>query len=315
MAVRRTFAGRIVLIAMLGAGAIVLFAAPVLAQSNDDGVDRNDQIVLNGRLEIRTGDSVGTAVILNGPARISGTVRETLFVLNGNADIGGTVDNDVIVINGDVTVRGSGHVGGDIVSQSDPTLEDGATVDGSLRRVTTNYDFNGLGFASRFVWWLGYSASTLFLGLLLLLLFPAVDAAIAAAWRDRAGGAIGVGAAMFFLLPVVAVIFLVTIVGIPLGVILLMGLALVYTVGYVAGAHALGRLLVKPPTSRFLAFLAGWAILRGIGLIPVVGGLLWMVASLIGLGLLTVAARRTVARAEPTSPPPPPPPAPVTAPA
>jgi hypothetical protein len=37
--------------------------------------------------------------------------------------------------------------------------------------------------------------------------------------------------------------------------------------------HAIGRLLIKLPSSRFLAFLAGLAILRVLALIPVVGGL------------------------------------------
>jgi hypothetical protein len=101
--------------------------------------------------------------------------------------------------------------------------------------------------------------------------------------------------AVFFLLPIVAVLFVVVIVAIPLGLFLLLALALalLYTVGYVAGAHALGRRLVKPPTSRFAAFLAGWAILRVLGLIPVVGGFVWTLASIFGLGILWVSARRS----------------------
>jgi hypothetical protein len=152
----------------------------------------------------------------------------------------------------------------------------------------------------------------LFLGLLLLLLFPALDVATVRVWRERTGEAVGLGAAAFFLLPVVAVIFLVTIVGIPLGLFLLLGLALVYTVGYVAGTLVLGRLIVRPPTTRFLAFVVGWAILRLVGLVPVLGGFVWLIASLIGLGILAVAARRTGRVA---APPPPPPPAPIPTPA
>jgi hypothetical protein len=88
---------------------------------------------------------------------------------------------------------------------------------------------------------------------------------------------------------------LVIIVALPLGLFMLLALGLLYTVGYVAGVHAIGRLLVKAPTSRFLAFLAGWAILRAIGLIPVLGGLVWVLASIFGLGVLWVAGRRAAA--------------------
>jgi hypothetical protein len=81
------------------------------------------------------------------------------------------------------------------------------------------------------------------------------------------------------------------VVAIPLGVFLLLALALLYTFGYVAGAHVLGRRLVKQPGSRYVAFLVGWLILRGIGLIPFLGGLVWVVASIAGLGALAIAAR------------------------
>ncbi len=278
------------------------------------GLDRNDQIVLNGTLVVGRNQTVGSAAILNGPARIDGTVRESLFVLNGDADISGTVNDDVVVVNGSVVVRSTAHVGGDIFSESSPTIERGASVGGTLRSVTTRLDVEGLGIASRIIWWIGYSASTLFLGLLLLLLFPAVDGAVGRVWRNRTGEAVGFGAATFFLLPVAAVIFLVSFVGIPLGLFILLGLALIYTVGYVAGAHVLGRLIVKPPSTRFLAFLVGWVILRVIGLVPVLGGFVWLIVSLIGLGVLAVAARRT--ESAPAAPPiPPPPPATVETPA
>jgi cytoskeletal protein CcmA (bactofilin family) len=303
--------GRVAILVALVTVAIVGGEASAAA-SDESGLDRDDQIVLNGRLAVPTDESVGSAVILNGPARIDGTVEQTLFVLNGRADIAGSVGDDVVVINGAVVVRSSAHVGGDIVTRSAPTIEEGAIVDGELRSVATRFDAERFGFASQLIWWIGYSASTLFLGLLLLLLFPALDVATVRVWRERTGEAVGLGAAAFFLLPVVAVIFLVTIVGIPLGLFLLLGLALVYTVGYVAGTLVLGRLIVRPPTTRFLAFVVGWAILRLVGLVPVLGGFVWLIASLIGLGILAVAARRTGRLA---APPPPPPPAPVAAPA
>ena len=118
------------------------------------------------------------------------------------------------------------------------------------------------------MWWFGYTISTLVLGLALLLFAPGLDAPLTDVFRRRMGGSFGFGAAIFFLLPIAAVLLLVVVVTIPLGLFLLLALALLYTLGYVAGAHVLGRQLVKPPSSRFLAFLIGWMILRGIGLDP-----------------------------------------------
>ena len=73
------------------------------------------------------------------------------------------------------------------------------------------------------------------------------------------------------------------------------------------GAVAFGRMLVKPPTSRFLAFIAGLGILRVVGLGPVLGGIAWTLTSIAGLGALLVAARRTIPEPPrvPAMPPPP----------
>ena len=40
-----------------------------------------------------------------------------------------------------------------------------------------------------------------------------------------------------------------------------------------------------------LAFLAGWAILRVVAIVPGIGGLAWFLATVFGLGVLAVAAR------------------------
>ena len=69
-------------------------------------------------------------------------------------------------------------------------------------------------------------------------------------------------------------------------------LSLIYTVAYTVGAYALGRILVKPPRHRFLAFLAGFAILRVAALIPVLGGLLFVLTAGWGMGAAIVAAYR-----------------------
>jgi len=300
---------RFALVSMVLLALGVLFAGTASAQERDD---TDHQVVLSGDLIVPAGETVENAAIFNGPATIDGTVTETLFVLNGDVEISGTVRRDVIVVNGSVLVRSGAEIGGDIVSRETPEIEDGATVDGDLRGLASRFDVD-LGFAGRFIWWIGYSASSLLLGLLVLLLVPRLDEASVFAMRDSLGAVIGLGAAAFFLLPVIAVLFLVTVVGIPLGLFLLLALALVYTIGYVVGAHAIGRLVVKPPASRFGAFLLGWAVLRLVGLVPVLGGLTWLLVAIAGLGVLFVAARRRPAATVPSGVVPPPPPEPATA--
>jgi hypothetical protein len=284
--------------------AIWTMGTPAWAQDGSADLDENDQIVLTGRLHVTTDESVDTASIFNGPAVIEGTVRQDLFVLNGDTEISGTVNGDVVVINGDVTVRSGAEIGGDLVTQMSPTVEEGATIRGDRRSVSTEFDAEAIGFAGRFAWWLGYTVSVLILGLLILAFASRLDEALATSVRARLGASIGWGAAGFFLLPIAAILLLITVVGIPLGIFLLLALALIYTVGYAATIVAIGRLLLSTQ-SRFVGFLVAWLIFRGAALIPVVGGLVWLVASAWGLGLLAVSARRSRADVPPMAPPPP----------
>jgi len=74
---------------------------------------------------------------------------------------------------------------------------------------------------------------------------------------------------------------------------LLLALLPIYAIGYTTSAFLLGRAIVRPPTSRFLAFLAGWGILRAIALVPGLGILAWFGATVFGLGALVVALWRS----------------------
>jgi hypothetical protein len=134
-------------LAVVAALTLVL-ATPALAQDGGRDGDQNDQIVLTGSLIVSSDDTVDAAVIFDGDALVEGTVRETLVVLNGNAEISGTVNDEVVVVNGDLVVRSGAEIGGDLVTQGEPTVEEGATIGGERRRVTS-FDLERFGLAGR----------------------------------------------------------------------------------------------------------------------------------------------------------------------
>jgi hypothetical protein len=169
--------------------------------------------------------------------------------------------------------------------------------------VQTNVNWKGFGWAGRLAWWLAVSVSTLVVGLVLLWLVGAGTGRILEAGRTQIGPAIGWGLLVFFGLPILAVIALVTVVGIPLGLGLLAALGLIYALGYSASAWVLGRSLLRSPTAWVVAFLVGWAILRVVALIPILGGLVWSVAVVFGLGVLAVALWRGRSAARPAPAP------------
>ena len=301
---------RRIVLASIGAVLLsLLLASPAAAQA-DDRLGNRDQIVLTGRLFVAADETVDAAVILNGTALVEGTVRETLVVLNGDTEVSGTVEEDVIVLNGDVVIRSGAEIGGDLVTQATPTVEEGATIRGERSNVVIRFDMDDVGFGGRIAWWIGYSVSVLILGFLLLAFAPRLFPAVRDAATTRVGASIGWGAGLFFLLPIGSVLLLVTVVGIPLGVFLLLALAFLYSLGYAVATLAVGSKLARSASSRFVVFLAGWGALRLLALIPFVGGWLWFLGSIWGLGLLAAAIRGGSAD-EPAPPAPPMPPVPV----
>jgi hypothetical protein len=177
----------------------------------------------------------------------------------------------------------------------------GATIGGTTKRLQTNTNWEGFGWAGKLAWWLAVSISTLVVGLLLIWLIGRGASTVLEAGRTRIGPSIGLGLLLFFGLPILAIIALVTVVGIPLGLGLLAALLLIYALGYSATAWILGRSIVREPTTWVVAFLVGWAILRVVALVPILGGLVWFAAVVIGLGALALAIWRARSASQATA--------------
>ena len=290
----------LVAVGAIGVALLGLWAPAALAQSTDVGPSTDSFVVLTGRLEVQPGDTFNDAIIFDGDATIDGTVTGTVMAFNGDVVVSGTVFQDVVATNGRVTVKDGARVDGNVVSSKAPLIAPG-TVGGEVRHQTITFDAGNLAIVSRIAYWIAASVSSFLIGLLLTVAWPRASDAIATAARDRVGPSIGWGFLMFFGIPIVGGILLITLVGALLGIGMLLALVLIYSIGYAAGALAFGRLLLKPPTGRFLAFLLGWGILRLVALVPVLGGLLFLAATIWGLGAITVAAYRASRGAAPAA--------------
>jgi hypothetical protein len=269
-------------------------ATPAWAQG---GQASEEFVVLSGPADVPQGRQVGDVVVFHGSSAVDGTVNGSLTAFDAPVTISGRVNGDVVVFNGRVELATGANVTGDVVSRQDPIVASGATIGGATRRVQTNVNWEGFGLAGRFAWWLAVSISTLLLGLALVWMIGRGATRIVDTARTRIGPSIGWGLLAFFGLPILAIIALVTIVGIPLGLGVLAALALIYTLGYGATAWIIGRRILRTGTRWVGAFLLGWGILRVLALIPVVAGLIWFAAVVFGLGALTV----TIWRARSTS--------------
>ena len=286
-------------------GLAVSAGGPAAAQSDAAPGDDGPTVVLTGRVTVAEGERTDAVVILDGPAEIAGRVEGPVVAANGDVRVTGTVDEDVVAFNGRAIIEDGARVGGGVTSSEEPRVARRATVEDDVERVRFTNFFNVLGWVLWFLWWLAVSVSTLVLGLLLVALFPRASEATVAAGRSRPGPCIGWGLLLGVGLPILSVALFFTVLGIPLALVGLATLVPLSAVGFVAGALVLGRVLVREPRSLVVGFLAGWAILRVVDLVPGLGNLVSFAATVYGLGALAVAAWRARAARTPAAGPPP----------
>jgi hypothetical protein len=115
----------------------------------------------------------------------------------------------------------------------------------------------------------------------------------------RPGLAVLAAIIVWFVLPIVAVVAFITVIGIPIGLaLLLVVVPLLWSLGYVTTGTRLGFFLddlrhAAPNLAHpYLAAALGIIVLQLIGLIPVVGWIVVALAGLIGAGAIAVQAWR-----------------------
>ena len=293
---------------MLVVGGVGFGTGPVLAATSSSQPGK-DLVILSGDAVVPKGQVAGDVVIVHGKAVVRGTADGSVVVFDGPMLVAGTVRGDVVSFSGPLRLVAGAHVKGDVwAPRGDVGIEVGAAIDGRLRRGTPLRFLAPSTLITKLSVWAAISASTLALGLLLLLLGPRAADAVHRTFRERPGVSAAWGLGLFLGVPVASVLSIGTLVGIPLGVGLLLALAFLYSVGYVWSVWVVGRLLVGPGgrhgrrPRRYPAFLAGWAVMRAIGFVPVLGAITWVAGAAFGLGLMAVATWRTRPAAAPPAP-------------
>ncbi|HMM41979.1 MAG TPA: hypothetical protein PKA95_08775 [Thermomicrobiales bacterium] len=274
---------------------VALIPASALAA---DGTDDGDFILqINRPVVIEAGESVDALVVVSDDATVAGTVTEGLFVIDGDAWISGAVEGDVTVVSGTLHLLSGSQTDHISLVRSELVREDGAVVTGSIDR-TQGVDFWSTALFS-IVFWLGMTLVLLVSGLVFAAIGGRQLARSAALLGQRTAGSIGWAAILFIGLPLLSVPVILTLVGIPLGVgILLFLLPALWFLGFIVAATAAGGWLVRrfgwseQPEHPYLAVAVGVAVFGVIGAIPWLGGLFAFFAGIVGAGAMAYAAWR-----------------------
>lgn len=266
--------------------AVLLFCCVLPASAFAAGSD--DRIVVVGDVVVDRGQTAGDVVVANGDVTVRGKVDGDIVVGDGDVTIRGKVGGDVVTFAGTAILGRRAHVEGDVVyGDKRPQIASGSKVDGDIKKI----DAGDVGLGVHIAVWAAVTLSTFVLGLLLLLLFPKAADAFARTLKAKTGMAALTGVLAFLLLPVIGVALLLTILGIPLGAGVLLAVLPLYGLAYTVSAFAIGRLILKK-SPRIVAFLVGLVLLRGLAIVPFLGPVVWVVATILGLGALLLTALR-----------------------
>ena len=288
MRARRLSLSLLVLLTTVG-----LSPGAALAQDTPaPGIAAEDQIVFSGTVTVPQGERVGEVVVFSGRVDVHGVVTGDVVILEGPITVTGQVNGSVIAADGVVRLAESARVGGDVLAGEPVLIRPGAKVAGDTLEETRFSLEAPLAVLGELLGPIAISISVLILGLVLVLLAPRGADAVADALAAAPLASLGWGVLVILSIPVTAVALVVSVLGVPLGLALFLSLGFWWLVGLTWAAWCAGRALVHAPRGRVQSFLAGWAILAAVGLVPILNTAAWVLAPVLGVGAMLVAAWR-----------------------
>lgn len=281
---------------------VVFLGAPV-ALAADEALPHSGRVLMafGGDISVPAGEQADVVFVVNGNAEIAGTVN-VLTVIDGTATLHGATVDTIAVVSGTVDLQQGTTILGNVRSiESTVTQAPGVEIGGDIKGIDAELFAFGM--------FIGPAILLFALGMLLASVIAGLLLAAIGARQVRAAERVmtaeplktfGVGLLSVIVIPILAIVAIVTIVGAPLGLGVLLGfLPLLAFVGFLVAGIFIGEEILgtrKEPEAQhpYRAALLGIVLLQIVGLVPVVGGLATAVASLLGLGAIVLIGWRIV---------------------
>lgn len=236
-------------------------------------------------------DGAGAAVTMAGP------VGRNAWLMMDDRSSRAKEKNTTANAKPNLVLAKGAAIGGTLTytANRDAELQPGSSVKGEVKRheptmKTRSHEKD----MSAWIWWrIIVIFSALICGLILAswLRRPLLD--IGQRLLAKPYKALGLGALVMFLTPLAAIVLMITLIGLPVGIILLMLWGIVMYLGKIVTAIIIGHELLKRygrkagearPVSLIWAMIVGIVLMFIIFSIPVIGWLVSLVATLIGVG-------------------------------
>jgi hypothetical protein len=268
-----------------------------------DAIVAGNARVAGGEVEIGPATVIeGGASITGGRVKFDGSVTGYLQATGGEVRLSGTVGGDAMVRSGELHIAPGTRIDGKLVYRGPdaPVVPEGATIAGGVEFHETSAhrwvdrDTHVAVDAGRAVgsmlWFVGvFAVAALFTAI-----FPAFSTQAATMIGRDPWTSLGIGLAVLVCMPFVAVVLLITIIGIPLALLLVPVYLVLMFLGWVTAALFLGERLLEfarrgQPVGigwRVLALLAALIALWLLRRIPYAGPLIGLAALSAGIGAL-----------------------------
>lgn len=285
-------------------------------QVNIDGIVRNNLRVLGGNINIRGTvgrniSAVGGNITIEKGARINGNlvsaggnievlspVRD-FTVAGGNVRVGSTIQRNMMAGVGNLTLTPNARVGGNLEywSEEQGVFSQGASVSGrtTFHQTTPPEKEKGaveaaIKGASLVFEIVGFLSSFL-VGLLLLWVAPVYMRDVAMLMQKRFGMSLLMGLVILIVTPIAILLFIVTILGIPIALMLLALYLIELYLSHIVVSFSLGMWIkgyMNKKANMYLTFTVGLIVYYIVGFIPLIGGLTKFIVLLVGIGALVM---------------------------
>jgi len=282
----------------------LLLVVPAASAADPQAASDRVLISIQGDVTVPVGEQVDVVVVIGGTATISGDTTSVLAIDGRAIFLDGTTQ-EVVAVGSPVEVREGAVISGDVTTMDPETVEvgAGATVVGSIRDLAPSLAGVGAVLAPAIVLlFVGFVLVTLVAGLALAAL-GARQVRAAEALISREPGTVLVAGLVGIVLPLLLVVALVvTVVGVPLGIVVLVTVwPLTAYIGYLVagiwlGDWILGRTSANVVRERpYAAAVIGLLVLQILAIVPPVSA----IASLFGFGAVLLLAWRVVRNGTP----------------
>lgn len=274
----------------------------------------DDVVLAGGSIELSTGNQIGgSAAIAGGSITIDAAIGGDLMVHGGQVFLNGQIGGDADLEGERIKIGPDARITGKLTHKTSWIDIDPAAVieGGTVALEPQDYeDFKDGAIAAAIA--ASVVGVMILIGLVVGVLFlagffggfmRASDEMI----RGRTLSTVAVGFLTFVLLPVLVILLMVTVFGIPLAVLLIAFFIAAYPLGFAAAAHALGMfvrgLFRRDAEGEAPGALGrvGWALigvlaLIALGMVPFAGAVIWFLAVVVGMGATVSVLYRFLAQ-------------------